>query len=412
MRDLRNKTINTITSFDRLSLDEFGRLPIAHPQTLFDAQFTYDLQPLLYEQIRSGTGATVSHDSTNRRASCTLSGTAAGGYSYMQTFEHFRYQPGKEQGQVFTINYGAAASNARSWAGYYDKYSDVGIRLIQDTDGIIKFQIRSNTSVGDQSKDQSEWNGDLVASGKTLDPTKDIIYKITFQALYVGDVTLWIQIDDKLIRAHTFYNSGQWAYPYIETANLPVSFGVEAVGGSATKTITFNCTAVSSSGGVDETVGYEFSTPDTSVTAGSGARTHLLSLRPRTTFNSIVNRSKVALIEVNLLVTGANPVFWELCLGQSFSAGPTWANINATYSANEYGYSGTLSGGSTILVDSGYIAATASQKSATQMSLTSRYPITLDAAGAVRSLGTIHLIVTGIGGSSATRGTLKVKEIR
>lgn len=36
------------------ALDGFSRLPVAQPQTLFDAQFTYDLQPLLYEEVKSG----------------------------------------------------------------------------------------------------------------------------------------------------------------------------------------------------------------------------------------------------------------------------------------------------------------------------------------------------------------------
>jgi hypothetical protein len=45
-------------------LDAFGRQKVASPKTLFDAQLTYDLQPLLYESLTSGSGASTGHDST------------------------------------------------------------------------------------------------------------------------------------------------------------------------------------------------------------------------------------------------------------------------------------------------------------------------------------------------------------
>jgi hypothetical protein len=70
-------------------------------------------------------------------------------------------------------------------------------------------------------------------------------------------------------------------------------------GGTVTRNIYFNCSSVISNGGVDETVGYEFSSPDISVTAGNGTATHMISIRPNTTFNSITNRTKFAEIELD-----------------------------------------------------------------------------------------------------------------
>jgi hypothetical protein len=41
-----------------------------------------------------------------------------------------------------------------------------------------------------------------------------------------------------------------------------------------------------------------------------------------------------------------------------------------------------------------------------------RYPITLDAAGAVRSLGTLSLLATGFGGTSTIQAAVSWKAIR
>jgi hypothetical protein len=159
-----------------------------------------------------------------------------------------------------------------------------------------------------------------------------------------------------------------------------------------------------------EDFAFAFSTPEATVTASSGARTHLVSVRPKTTFNSITNRETFILDSVEILVTGNNPVLWELCVGQAIT-GASYADINTAYSAFEYS-AGTISGSPAIVIASGYCAASATVKGAVARQIFSRYPITLDRAGAVRANGTVSLIVTGIGNTSATRGTINFREIR
>lgn len=51
-------------------------------------------------------------------------------------------------------------------------------------------------------------------------------------------------------------------------------------------------------------------------------------------------------------------------------------------------------------------------KSSVTKEINLKYPITLSAAGLTRSLGTISVLGTGIGGTSAMRVTLKWIEIR
>jgi len=410
MAYLREVDINIADS----ASDAFGRLSVAEPQTVFDAQFTYDLHPLLYEPIIShGASSTITHDSTNRRAKISFTATPTGNSCYLQTYEYFRYQPGKAQQIFMSFNFGAAVTNVIDFAQYGDL--DNGFKFTR-SGGLNYFVIVSTSSAGDQDAVQSTWNLDKLdgagTSGITLDLTMTQILVIDLQALYVGRVRFGFDIDGKIIWCHEFLNANIQTYPYVQTANLPISIGMVSNGGTVTKDLYFSCCSVISNGGFDETIGYEFSTPDVAITSGSATRTHLVSIRPLTTFNSITNRTSVTFIEIDVIVTGNNPIYWELCLGQAFSVAPTYANISTTYSANEYGTGGTLSGSPAIVVDSGYVAATASSKGTQSMTLTARYPLTLNKAGAVRSLGTLTLLTTGLGGTSATRGVIKIKEIR
>lgn len=394
--------------------DAFGRLRVSAPATsLLDAQFTYDLAPLIYEQITAETGASIAHDATNRRALMTFSSTPTGGQAYMQSYQHFRYQPGKSQAVAITFNMGAGVANCTKFAGYSDGTNGVEFAMVGTTPTM---RILSSSSLGNQSVAQESWNIDQLdgtgMSGErlVLDISKVQIFILDLQALYVGRVRVGFNINGRDIYVHEFNHANIVAYPYIASANLPVRCGMTCTGTVST-TMHFNCAGVVCEGGMDTTVGYRNDVEGT-VTASSGARTHILSVRPKTTFNGIANRSNFILKYIALIVTGTNPILWEMVLGQAISGTTTFLDANATYSAFEYNTLGTISGNPAIVIDSGYVAATNQAKGSVDVGLTSKYPITLNAAGAVRSLGTISIIVTGLGGTSACRCKLTWEEVR
>ena len=145
-----------------------------------------------------------------------------------------------------------------------------------------------------------------------------------------------------------------------------------------------------------------------------------MSIRPKTTFNAITNRQQFRLTGINLLATGANPVFWELCIGATIAAS-TWADVNTTYSGFEYtsvrGAFTNLTSG--LVIMSGYISGAGTGTNAPAVTpidipsvLSVKYPLTLDRAGAVRTLGTMSLLVSGVGGASITRCSLNYQEVR
>ncbi|CAB4213892.1 hypothetical protein UFOVP1454_6 [uncultured Caudovirales phage] len=392
-----------------LTLDALNKLPTAASLGLFNAQFTYDLQPIVFEAITNGSGATVTHDATNRSALMTFSSTPTGGKAYMQSYEYLRYQPGNAQGAIITFNMLSSVANCIKFVRYGDavnayQFSNDGTNNI--------FSILSSTTSGNQIKNQTEWNLDKLdgssnaanPSGHLFDITKEQLFIVDIAALYTEGAKFGFVINGINVWCHRFSFSNVGVYAYIADANLPASAGMTCTGTVST-TMSFHCCAVYSSGGSIITPQYQFSQEGTA-TAASGVDTHLLSIRPLTTFNSITNRTNLVPNSINMLVTGNSPILWKLVVGQAITGTTTFTTVNSTFAAAEYNTAGTASGSPAIVVDQGYVAASNQAKGIMESSVTFRYPICLDAAGAVGINRTMSLLVQGIGGASACRGSI------
>lgn len=407
------KGVDEVVIADGPNLGPFGWLRAAAPAYVFDAQLTYDLQPLLFEQVTNGSGATVTHDATNRCALMTFTDTPTGGKAYMQQYEHNRYQPGRGQAAFITGNFIEHKANVLKWLKYGVGEAGNGVALESNGTG-FQVTLYSDTAEGDQTVLQASWNLDKLdgtgASGITLQVSKGVIFFLDLQSLYYGRVRCCVDIGGVATCFHEFRNANVLAKPYIQTANLPISAGMTCTGTVST-TMNYTCCSVVSEGGQEDVGGFHFSQEGTA-TAGNGTRVHILSVRPKTTFNSITNRSKFVFESIGLLVTGNSPVKWELVLGQAISGTTTFNDANATYSAFEYNTAGTISGSPSLVIDSGYAESTKTAKGAAVSSTPMKYPITLDVAGAVRAMGTLSLLVTGIGATSACRIAMNWKELR
>lgn len=407
---------------DSGSIDAFSRMRVSTPTNLFDAQFTYNDAALIYEKKVVGTGASISHDANDRCMKMVFSGTT-NGQAYMQSYEYIPYQPGKSQLAFITFNMVETNENTKKFVGLSD-YEGTGI--IGEGNG-LEFQLNgttkqvviySDTGFGDETITQSNWNLDKLdgtgISGITLDITKTQIFVIDFQALYVGRVRVGFDIDGKVYYVHEFNHANRniaaAASPYIQYASLPVRAGMTCTS-SATTEMKFICAAVISEGGDPTPKGYIFSKEGTA-TATNGSRTHVLSVRPKTTFNGIKNRIHFELDSITTFVTGNYPIFWELCIGQAITGG-AYSDVNSLYSGFEANPTATINLTPALVIASGYCAGGAGSKDSGQtVRINSKYPITLDMAGIHRALGTLSVIATGLGGNTACRACLQWREIR
>ena len=398
---------------DGPNLDAFGNMRVTNPAFVFDAQLNYDLARLLYEQITSG-GA-ITYDSTNGQAVLSLTASPPGSNAYLQSFEYFRYQPGRSQ-KVF-MSFSAGGNTAVAGVTKFIGYSDgVNGYEFQMTSAGPQFALLSSTSQGNQIIAQSAWNLDRLdgtGSGIALDLTKTQILVIDFQALYAGRIRFGFDINGQVFYCHEIDNANSSAYPYIRTANLPVRCGLSCTT-IATDTMNMICCSVTSEGGDSSDLGYEFSASG-SVIAASGAQTHILSIQPLPTYQGFTNRSKIVFDDFELLNTGTVPVQWYLCLGCALTGTNTFTAANSSYSAVGYNTAGTLSGSPAIVLASGFVSSSGSGSKYSldqTISANIREPISLDHAGNTRTLGTLSILVAGIGGTAQCYATINWHEVR
>lgn len=408
----------SLRTSDSSVYDAFSRFRVSEPLTLFETQANYNANPLRMEAGTSGGGdaVTPSWNANTRMVTLQVSAGAAGGTSFLQSYQYTPYQPGKSQLIYMTGVLGAATAGAVKRFGYGSQTN--GIFYEQNGTNGLQFNRRTSTSgvVVNNTVTQANWNIDKMdgtgPSGVTIDPTKDFILVIDLQFLSMGRVRIGFDLGGLIYYAHQFVSANILTVPYMQTATLPVMIELVAAAGlGSTATCQFKCAAVISEGGLDYGLGRDFAAEG--VVTATTARTQILSLRPLTTFNGLTNRGLFVLSSIELLA-GTNPVLWELCVGVGFTVAPAYSSVNATYSFMEAGTGGTvpvLTNG--IVIAKGYVGSGAGAgRSESPREFTTSYPITLDRAGAVRSLGTMTLLVTSTTSTSDCRASLNWLELR
>ncbi len=344
--------------------DAFGRLRVGEPKSLFDSTFNYDLQPLLFNTSTSGTG-TITHNANEVAADLSTGGTASGAEAIIQSKQYFPYQPGKSMLWVWTATMGGQKADVLKRVGPHGSSNGV---FFEDDGAALKWVVRSKVSgsVVDNAVTQTSWNLDTLdgngPSGITLDCTKDIIFSVDYQWLGAGRVRCGFDLGQGkgVIYAHQFDHSMQNDVPYSQSGTLPIRASIENTDTAASSTtFSFYCCSVTSEGGFDP-IGIPFSAgnEDNFRTVGTGGLP-LCSIKPRTTFNSITNRSSI--FPTSLTLSNADATaYWQLILGGSLT-GASFADVDTTNSTAQLDVAATdISGG--VVIDSGYIGAASGNK--------------------------------------------------
>ncbi len=387
---------------DSTNIDAFGRLRTSEPTNLWTSEFQYNLHPLYFDEV-TATNGTVTHLPNESAASLAVS-TDSGSKALMQTFEYFRYQPGKSQSVAMTFVADSQQANTLMEIGYGD--DDNGFFLQIRDASTIQFVRRTKTSgsVVDNTVAQASWNKDVFdgtgPSGLTLDLTKGQILQIDFQWLSFGRIRMCFEIGGVIHQAHEFLVANILDVGATTTGSLPVRWLIEnTAAASAIKTLTAICSTVYSEGGIDEELGHTF-------TGGNGAtkRTSIgttgvpiCSIRPATTLNSIATRIKWALESIEIFADDS--MFWELVYAPSSITGATFAVGAVAHSATEVDIAGTaITGG--VVIAGGYVAAN-NKGGIAGLQIRTKFPFALDSAGSNQSRS-LSIVVTTLGGTNKT----------
>ncbi len=397
-----------------LPIDAFGRVRVSNPQTIFDSQLQYDESDLVWSEKLTGSGTFV-HDANGSFGIMNV--TAASGDAVMRQSPYLRYQPGKSQYITLTVDFVEMVTNCKKMVGYFDDDNGIFLELDGSTVSLV---LRSKVSgaVVEIRVNQSSWNEDVFdgtgRGGVTLDITKSQLFWIDLEWLSVGTVHCGFFHNSYPHLAHSFHNANTFNKSYMTTANLPVRYQITNDAGLGGVTLMRQlCSAVMSEGGFSEDFGFPFAAGNGATTIAVTTRRAIVSIRPKATFNSIVNRALI-LPQGFGFFPQTNAGFLEVVYNGALGGTPSWASVNDD-SVVEFDIAGTtVTGGITFEhahADAGGIGKNtfSDEKSG---DLAARYPLNLDSTGG--SPKHLSLVVTSmvVDSTCAVVGHLNWKEIR
>ena len=328
---------------NRYGLSAFGAQRTVHPRSLADLGFAYEIDSRDWD-TSTATAGTVTYLPNEKCASLSVTATS-GSAAKLRANTYFRYQAGKGQRVLMTCVHAdtGQANQTRRW-GYFDDQNGLFFQLSGTTFGICRRTYTTGTAV-DNVLNQSSFNVDKLdgsgTSGFNLDLTKDNIYEIVFQWLGAG--TVWFYVNG--ILAHQILNANTLSTSYMATGALPISLEVVNTGASTTSSMKFFCASVQSEGG-EEAGGYGHGAFNPSDKVIGTTELPLLSIRVKSTYNSLPNRALLLPIFMSITTEGSR-LGYRLIWNSTLTS-PTWTSV-ATASFAEYDVAATaVSGGETI----------------------------------------------------------------
>src|SRR6056300_1083442 len=208
--------------------DAFGRLRVSNPLTIFDSANVMSKNNLFDESL-TGSG-TVTYTANKFTVNLNVT-TASGDKVIRQSKRVMSYQPGKSLLCLNTFVMAADDANLRQRIGMFDANNGIFFEKEGSTLNIVRRTYTSGSAV-DTEVSQSSRNGDKLDgtgdSGFTLDETKANILWMDMEWLGVGAVRVGFVIDGQFIVCHTFKNANSLTTVYMQTANLPIRYEIEA----------------------------------------------------------------------------------------------------------------------------------------------------------------------------------------
>lgn len=388
--------------------DAFGRLRVSNTATLFESSFTYDKQPLLFEEITT-TGGSAAH--INSALKLSVDGTADA-VAAVQTRAYHPYEKGKSQLAKITFVLGEPTAGVRSRVGYFD--GDDGFYLQQDGSGLSVVRRSSTTGTTVETVvPQAQWNVDRFDgsgnSGIVLDPNRAQILVIDAQWLGVGVVRMALNVNGATFVFHEFRHANiEPVAPYTRSFTLPVRYEIATVDGGIGDLIAI-CCDVESEGGVDNPVGFSFATANETDVSTSTTAVAVLSIRPAADFpdGGRTNRSFIIPGDISLLVGAADcliDIQYDPVL-----AGGTWTRVDGN-SAVEVGVGQTITTPGIPVRRLLVPAGSGNVRAVGGGAVTSQYPIVLDAAGLnPKALTVVARTLTGTGTIRAAAGWREIR---
>jgi len=342
--------------------DAFGRVRVSDPHTIFDSKHLHDKNPLLWDAVISGAGASSTHSTTD--ADITMVVTDDGEYVIRQTKRKFNYQSGKSQ-EILETGVIGDTTGTINRIGFFDgavtgTFLPKNGIFLQSADNVASLNIIKNGDTENQEIAlQSNWNLDRMdgtgPSGITIDFTKTQILLIDFEWLGVGTVAIGFVINKMIYYVHNFHHANLFETVYMSSPNLPVRYEIRSTGGSGQ--LKQLCCSVVSEGGLQPTgISYSIDRGISALNVDTNDDYYVgMAVRLKSTHLD----SSIDITRITAITATNADMHWILLLNPTVSSPLTFgdlANSAIQYSVQD-GF--TVTGGH--VIDSGYYTQESNQ---------------------------------------------------
>lgn len=394
---------------DSANVDAFGRLRTSEAFTNFEATHQYGILPEDWRSSVTGS-ATVTAD-TNQSAAVLTTTTVSGDKAIHQTLLPTHYAPGKSLSIDMTGIIGTAKTNVRKRLGYFDENNGI---FFEQTISAFSIVARSNVSgsVVDTAIAQANWNIDKFdGTGPckiTLDVIKIQIFHMDMQWLGAGRVRVGFNIGGKLCYAHEFLHANLDTTIYARTIDLFGRYEIENTGTAASSTTLLSmCFTSSNESGFDQRA-ILFSASNGATTISITTRRPVLSIRAKTTLNSLPNHGIIAPEDYAFIVTGNSAIFWEIIYNATTLTGASFTSVD-TNSITEFDIAATAIVGGTVK-RSGFISAVNNGSIVVNLKAIQRVLLSTSIAAAAGD--TLSIVFTSMNAATASAAAITWTEIR
>lgn len=323
-------------------------LKVAQLYPFADLTSKYELDPRLWD-VFTATGGTATHVAAQSAVRVIVTG-ASGSTAILRTNTYYKYASGYTQFISMSVISSDAgqANQLRRW-GYFDTDDGLFFQLIGTALSIVERTSTSGAPV-DTTYAQAAWNKDPLngtgPSGVTLNVANGNTYEIEFQWFGVGTTRYFV--NGYLV--HEVAHANTLAVPYMRTANLPIQIETRNTGASSAGGLTMVCTRVAAQAQLHDPFEWVYSAANATDRLVGVTEVPVLSIRPRATFNSIVNRAWM-LPNTMAISTDGYRLRYKLVYGATLT-GASFVDVDTNRSTAEYDVSATAySGGELIYQD-------------------------------------------------------------
>jgi len=214
---------------------------------------------------------------------------------------------------------------------------------------------------------QADWNGDKMdgtggasnPTGQNLDPTKGNVYQINFQWLGFGLIEFAIEdaTTGRFVPVHQVRYANANTVPSLLNPSFPILWSVE----NTTNNTNITLKGASCVGEIEGKIEYLGPTNaiGNSKAGVTTTLTNIITIRNKSTYQTITNRTPINLLKYSISVDGNKPAEFQLIKNTTLGGTPSYTDISTNTSVIDYDTAGTtISGGQ--VIDFGTLGATGS----------------------------------------------------